>query len=100
MQLAARSQYLNSSSGRSVPTSRSSTAIKRTTTNSNNIIVTGTSATPAPPKKSKSKRALVSEAPVDHGPAELQEDDSYEEEAALASPVRGSDSRKMNKVYI
>ena len=26
------------------------------------------------------------------------EDDSYEEEAALASPVRGSESRKMSKV--
>jgi hypothetical protein len=27
------------------------------------------------------------------------EDDSHEEEAALASPVKGSESRKMSKVF-
>jgi hypothetical protein len=84
--------------GRSAPASRSSTAIKRTTTNSNNIVtIARTSAAPAPKAKFKLKHEdLVKDEPI-----ELQdEDDSHEEEAALASPVKGSESRKMSKVCI
>ena len=55
-----------------------------------------TSAATAPEVKSKSKQV------IDKGPAssvELQdEDDSHEKEAALASPIKGSESQKMNKV--
>ena len=65
----------------------------------NNVIVTRTSRTSAataPEVKSKSKQV------IDKGPAssiEMQDkDDSHEEEAALASPIKGSESRKMNKV--
>lgn len=78
----------------SVPTS--SKAIKRTTANSNDVIVTRTSAVAAPKVKSKSKQVLNSEVPLDDGMHE--EDDSQEQEAALASPMKGSESRKLNKV--
>jgi hypothetical protein len=38
---------------------------------------------------------------MDNAPViEMQdEDDSHEEEAALASPLKGSESRKINKVF-
>ena len=75
----------------------SSTSIKRTTANSNNIVVTHISA-PTTKVKPKSKHV---EASMDNAPVvEMQdEDDSHEEEAALASPLKGSESRKMNKVF-
>jgi hypothetical protein len=73
--------------------------LKRTTANSNNVTVTRTSAAADSKVKSKSKNVLDSK---DNGPEaaiEMQEeDDSHEEAAALASPVKGSESRKMSKV--
>ena len=70
-------------------------AIKQTTANSNNIIITGTSAAPAPQKKSK--QAIDSKVPelVNH----KDEDGSQEEEVALVSPVRGLESQEINKVF-
>ena len=71
------------------------TAIKRTTANSNNVVVTRTSVAAAPKLKSKSKQVPVDDEPV----VEMEDEDySCEQEAALASPIKGSESRKMNKV--
>jgi hypothetical protein len=82
----------SSGNKKAVPVPKSSTAIKRTTANSNNVSVTRTTAAPAP-KAKKSKEA---------DPAiEMQDDDNLqEEEAALASPIKGSESRKISKALV
>jgi len=76
------------------------TGIKRTTANSNNIVITHTSAALSKPK-SKQDRNSGSKASVVNEPAlgmqDEDHDDSHEEKAALASPLKGSESRKMNQ---
>lgn len=96
---ASRSSDSHKNEKKAVSVPTSSTSIKRTTANLNNIIVTHTSAALAPKAKPKSK-ALKSEAFVDNEPViEMQDEDGLqEEEAALASPLKGSESRKMSKV--
>ena len=69
----------------------SSTAIKWTTANSNNVAITCTSAAPAP-------KAKKSKPPVEV--RDSDEDDSIEEKAALASPLKGSKSQKLTKVCL
>ena len=71
---------------------RPSATIKRTTANSNKVAVTSTSVAPAP-KAKKAKPAKPAMQIQD------EDDDTYEEEAALASPLKGSESRKINNVF-
>jgi hypothetical protein len=75
-----------------VPITNSSTAVKRKTATSNNVIVTCTSTAQGP----KAKRSKQVKPPVEMHDSD--EDDSREEKAALASPLKGSESRKLTKV--
>jgi hypothetical protein len=95
-----RSSDSHKNEKKTVPVPTSSTSVKRTTANSNNVAVTRTSAAPATKAKPKSK-ALKPEASVDNEHVlEMQDEDgSQEEEAALASPLKGSEYRKMSKVF-
>jgi hypothetical protein len=75
------------------PLPTSSTAIKRTTAK-NNVAFTRTTTSAAPASKAKkSKQAEPTMGMQD-------EDDSHEEEVALASPVKGFESRKMNNLKV
>jgi hypothetical protein len=89
----SRSSDFQNNKNKAAPIQNSSTAVKRTTANSNNVAVARISA-PAPDAKAKKSKKDDPEPAMG-----LQdEDDSQEEEAALASPLKGSESRKMNKV--